>query len=56
MGPFLASTPIDAPAVCVICFTFTIKIQSGRKVTNPSKKINGVPQLALIYLLEGTLV
>jgi hypothetical protein len=50
VGPFLGSTPVDAPAVCVICFTFTMKMQNGRKVTKPSRKINGVSQLALIYL------
>jgi len=53
MGPFLWNTPVDAPAECVICFTFTMKMQRGRKVTKPSRIINGVPQLALICQLRG---
>jgi hypothetical protein len=53
MGPFLGSTPVDAPAECVIYFIFTMKMQRGRKVTKPSRIINGVPQLALIYQLRG---
>jgi hypothetical protein len=53
MGPFLESTPVDAPTECVICLTFTIKIQKGRKVTETRRIINSVPQLALIYQLRG---
>jgi hypothetical protein len=53
MGPFLGCTPVDAPAECVIFFTFTMKMQRGRKVTKTSRIIiNGVPQLALIYQLR----
>ena len=53
MRPFLGSTPVDAPAECVICVTFTIKMQKGRKVTETKRIINNVPQLALIYQLRG---
>jgi len=53
MGPFVWSTAVDAPAECVICFTFIMKMQRGRKVTKPSRIINGVPQLALICQLRG---
>jgi len=52
MGPFMGSTPVDAPAECVICSTFIMKMQRGRKVTKPSRLINGVTQLALIYQLR----
>jgi len=53
MGPFLGSTPVDAPAECVICFTFTMKMQRGRKVTKRSRIINAVPQLVFISQLRG---
>jgi hypothetical protein len=37
MGPFLGSTPVDAPTECVICSTFIMKMQRGGKVTKPSR-------------------
>jgi hypothetical protein len=39
VGPFLGSTPVDAPAVCVISFTFTMKMHRVvERLQNPVEK------------------